>query len=141
MNTLNFLDANVWLALLWSRHIHSEKAQEWFERSSEEKFLFCRITQITVLRLLTTATVMGRDVKKMPDAWDLWDKVCADDRIRFLSEPETIEPEFRRLSALHSPSPKVWADAYLLAFASVAGLKLVTFDNGLRSRGAEVQVL
>ena len=31
MNTLNFLDANVWLALLWSRHIHSEKAKEWFE--------------------------------------------------------------------------------------------------------------
>ena len=141
MNTLNFLDANVWLALLWSRHIHSEKAREWFERSSEEKFLFCRITQITVLRLLTTATVMGRDVKQMAEAWDLWDKVCADDRIVFLSEPETIEPEFRRLSAFRSPSPKVWADAYLLAFAAVAGLKLVTFDRGLRSRGAEVHVL
>jgi hypothetical protein len=23
MSTLNFLDANVWLALLWSRHMHS----------------------------------------------------------------------------------------------------------------------
>lgn len=141
MNTLNFLDANVWLALLWSRHIHSEKAREWFDRSSDEKFLFCRIIQITVLRLLTTAKVMGTDVKKMAEAWDLWDKVCADDRIAFLSEPEAIEPEFRRLSALRSPSPKVWADAYLIAFASVAGLKLVTFDRGLRSRGAEVHVL
>ena len=80
-------------------------------------------------------------MKKMAEAWDLWDKVCADDRIAFLSEPEAIEPEFRRLSALRSPSPKVWADAYLIAFASVAGLKLVTFDRGLRSRGAEVHVL
>jgi len=141
MNTLNFLDANVWLALLWNRHIHSEKAREWFERSSEEKFLFCRITQVTVLRLLTTASVMGNDVKTIPEAWDLWDKVCADDRIAFLSEPETIEPEFRRLSALKTASPKVWADAYLLAFASIAGLKLVTFDRGLRSRGVEVHVL
>jgi hypothetical protein len=141
MNTLNFLDANVWLALLWSRHIHSEKANAWFERSSEEQFLFCRITQITVLRLLTSATVMGSDAKKMPEAWALWDKVCADDRIGFVSEPEGIEPEFRRLSALRSSSPKVWADAYLLAFASIAGLKLVTFDRGLRSQGAEVQVL
>lgn len=141
MNTLNFLDANVWLALLWSRHIHSEKAREWFEQSNEEKFFFCRITQVTVLRLLTTAPVMGTDVKQMAEAWDLWDKVCADDRIAFLSEPEAIEPEFRRLSALRSPSPKVWADAYLLAFAAVAGLKLVTFDRGLRSRGAEVHVL
>ena len=84
---------------------------------------------------------MGSDVKKMPEAWDLWDTVCADDRIAFVPEPEIMEPEFRRLSALRSPSPKVWADAYLLAFASVAGLRLVTFDKGLRSRGAEVYVL
>ena len=141
MNTLNFLDANVWLALLWSRHIHSDKAKEWFEGSSEEKFLFCRITEITVLRLLTTAAVMGSDVKKMHEAWEIWDTVCVDDRIEFLSEPEAIEREFRRLSALRSSSPKVWVDAYLLAFASVAGLKLVTFDRGLRSRGAEIHVL
>lgn len=70
--------------------------------------------------------------------WDLWDRVCADDRVEFLSEPEAIEPQFRRLSALRSPSPKVWADAYLLAFASVAGLKLVTVDPGLHPRGTEV---
>jgi predicted nucleic acid-binding protein len=87
MNTLNFLDANVWLALLWSRHIHSERAREWFERSSEEKFLFCRVTLVTVLRLLTTAAVMGSDVKNMSQAWNLWDRVCADERVGFLSEP------------------------------------------------------
>jgi predicted nucleic acid-binding protein len=34
MNILNFLDANVWLALLWSRHVHSERAGAWFERKS-----------------------------------------------------------------------------------------------------------
>jgi uncharacterized protein len=141
MNILNFLDANVWLALLWGRHIHSEKARAWFEQSDDEKFFFSRIIQITVLRLLTTPTIMGNDVKTMGDAWALWDKVCADDRIALLPEPEVIEPEFRRLSALRSSSPKVWADAYLLAFAAVAGLKLVTFDRGLRSRGADVHIL
>ena len=141
MNTLNFLDANVWIALLWGRHIHSEKAREWLERSSEEKFFYCRFTQLTVLRLLTSAVVMGNDVRKMPGAWELWDKVCADDRVAYLSEPEAIEPEFRRQSTLSSSSPKVWADSYLLAFATVGGLKLVTFDRALRSRGSEVLVL
>ena len=141
MNTLNFLDANVWLALLWGRHIHSDKANRWFESSGEERFLFCRVTQMTVLRLLTTQAVMGKDVRKMNDAWDLWDHVCADDRIEFLSEPEAIEREFRSLSSLGSPSPKVWVDAYILAFASVAGLKLITFDRGLRARGVDVQIL
>lgn len=141
MNVLNFLDANVWLALLWSRHVHSEKAREWFDHSSEEQFFFCRFTQLTVLRLLTTETVMREDVRNMSQAWDLWDGIWADPRIAFLPEPENLEPELRGRSRLTSKSPKVWADAYLLSFAAVAGLKLVTFDRGLRSRRAEVLVL
>jgi predicted nucleic acid-binding protein len=84
---------------------------------------------------------MGTDVRKMPEAWELWDQVCGDDRVAYLSEPAAIEPEFRRRSKLATFSPKVWADAYLLAFATVAGLKLVTFDRALRSRTSEVSVL
>jgi len=141
MNTLNFLDANVWLALLWSRHVHSEKARDWFERSSDEQFFFCRFTQITVLRLLTTEKIMGKDVKLMSQAWDLWDRIWADSRVAFLPEPEGLEREFRAYSQLSSRSPKVWADAYVLAFAAVAGVKLVTFDRALQSRGADVLVL
>jgi uncharacterized protein len=141
MNTLNFLDANVWLALLWSRHMHSEKARLWFEQASEEQFFFCRFTQLTVLRLLTTERIMGTDAKTMSEAWDLWDQIWADGRIAFLPEPDGLEQEFRTRSRLPSRSPKVWADAYLLAFACAAGLTLVTFDRGLRLGGAEVLLL
>jgi len=141
MNTLNFLDDNVWLALLWSRHVHSERARSWFEEASEEQFHFCRFTQITVLRLLTTEPIMGKDTKSMSEAWNLWDRVWADDRIIFLPEPEDLEKEFRKRSRLSSPSPKGWADAYILAFASVADLKLVTFDQALKSHGDNVLVL
>ena len=141
MNALNFLDANVWLALLWSRHEHSEKAREWFERSAEEQFFFCRFTQLTVLRLLTTDAVMGRDVRNMSEAWNLWDRIWADQRIAYLPEPENLEAELRRQTRSLGKSPKVWADAYLLSFAAVAGLKLVTFDRGMRSRRADVLVL
>jgi len=35
----------------------------------------------------------------------------------------------------------VWADAYMLAFTAVAGLKLITFDRALKSRGNDVLVL
>jgi predicted nucleic acid-binding protein len=77
----------------------------------------------------------------MAEAWNLWDRVWADDRVIFLPEPEEIEREFRARSRLSSRSPKVWADAYLLAFASVAGLKLITFDQALRSTGKNVLVL
>jgi toxin-antitoxin system PIN domain toxin len=141
MNTLSFLDANVWLALLWGRHIHSEKAREWFEQAGAEQFFFCRFTQLTILRLLTTEKIMGKDTCTMAEAWQIWDRVWADSRISLLPEPEDLEKEFRRRSRLSSRSPKVWADAYLLAFAATAGLKFVTFDRALRADGADVMVL
>ncbi len=141
MNTLNFLDANVWLALLWNRHAHSERARGWFEKAGDQEFFFCRVTQLTVMRLLTTEAVMGAETRTMAQAWDLWDRVWADSRISFLPEPANIEAEFRRRSRVRSRSPKVWADAYLLAFAGVTGLKLVTFDRALKPAGDFVLVL
>jgi toxin-antitoxin system PIN domain toxin len=141
MNTLNFLDANLWLALLWQRHIHSKRANQWFEEAATEQFFFCRFTQITVLRLLTTAAIMGPDVRTMSQAWALWDRIWGDNRICFLAEPEALEDEFRLRSKMKSWSPKVWADAYLLAFAASAGLRLVTFDRALKTRGVDVLIL
>jgi hypothetical protein len=141
MTTLNFPDANVWLALVWDRHVHSEVAQAWFESSAAEKFFFCRFTQLTVLRLLTTKQVMGTAVLSMRESWGVWDRIAVDERIEFLPEPEALEPGLRRYSRLSSPSPKVWADAYLLAFASAASLRLVTFDKALKSRIPGVTIL
>lgn len=141
MNASNFLDANVWLALLWSRHAHSERATAWFERTSAEQFFFCRFTQLTVLRLLTTESIMGRDVCSLSQAWELWDRVWADPQVAFLPEPEHLEPELRAVTRSSMKSPKVWADAYLLSFAITSGLKLVTFDRAMQSRRAEILVL
>lgn len=84
---------------------------------------------------------MGKDAKSMAGAWRLWDQIWADPRMAFLPEPDALEREFRSRSRLASQSPKVWADAYLLAFAATAGLKVITFDGALRSRGVDVQVL
>jgi predicted nucleic acid-binding protein len=121
--------------------VHSEKARAWFERSADEQFFFCRFTQITVLRLVTTKEIMGKDAKNRTEAWNLWDKIWADHRIAFLPEPDGLERRFREPSRLPSRSPKVWADAYLLAFASVTGAKLVTFDRALEPRGVDGLIL
>jgi predicted nucleic acid-binding protein len=77
----------------------------------------------------------------MVGAWEVWDQLWADDRIAMLPEPDGLEPRLRLHSRLGSASPKVWADAYLVAFASTAGLKLVTFDRALESGPVEVLVL
>jgi toxin-antitoxin system PIN domain toxin len=135
---LNFLDVNVLLALLWDRHVHSELARRWFDQTSDGESVFCRFAQLTVLRLLTTESVMGGDTSSMAAAWTAWDVLAADSRLLFMPEPIAIEIELRSRSRLPSRSPKVWADAYLLAFASTAGLTLVSFDRSLRSRGAHI---
>lgn len=141
MSSLNFLDVNVWLALSWRRHMHAQRALEWFRAAGDEQFFFCRITQLTLLRLLTTEKILGEDTHTMLTAWGVLDRIQTDDRVAFLPEPEGLEHEFRARSRIASRSPKVWADAYLLAFAATAGLKLITFDRALKSRGADVLVL
>ena len=113
MNSLNFLDTNVWLALVWGRHVSSESARDWFNRCQDEQFLFCRFTQLALLRLLTTQAVMGDDVKTMAGAWEVYDRCCADERIAFLPEPDGLDPRLRALAKSHHASPKAWADAYL----------------------------
>jgi len=141
MNSLNFLDVNVWLALVWARHSQADAAREWFDQCEDDRFLFCRFTQMALLRLLTTEAVMGRDVKTMTHAWEIYDACRADDRIAMLAEPATIEPRFRALTKSRFASPKAWADAYLASFASVVGLRLVTFDKGFRSKPIDCLVL
>jgi toxin-antitoxin system PIN domain toxin len=140
-NSLNFLDTNVWLALVWGRHIHSAAARQWFESCTGEQFLFCRFTQIALLRLLTAVGVMGNDVQTMSGAWALYDQCSADERMGFLAEPGGLEPRFRGLASGRGVSPKLWADAYLAAFASSAGVRLVTFDKVLGRRAAGSLVL
>ena len=81
---------------------------------------------------------MGTDTQSMSQAWNVWDRVWADDRVKFFPEPDDLEREFRLRSRLHRRSPKVWADSYLLAFAAVAGLQLVTFDRAIKAPGLSV---
>ena len=72
-NPLNFLDAYVWLALLWRRDIHSADARQWFEEVSEEpSFFWSFFAQLTVLQMLTTAKIRADEAKTLSHAWSLW---------------------------------------------------------------------
>src|SRR5206468_7677711 len=96
---------------------------------------FGRFTQLGLLRLLTNEQVMGVDVMSQRAAWQAYHHWFDDDRVGFHAEPESpsFEKLFQTLSSRPRPSPKLWADAYLAAFARTANLTLVTFDQGLRA--------
>lgn len=142
-NSLVFPDINVWLALVYQRHVHHSVANLWFQNLQDDFHpCFCRFTQMGLLRLLTTSAVMGEDeVLTQLQAWRVYDACVADGRTLFLEESPTLEVRFRAFTQEERASPKDWADSYLLAFASEAGLTLVTFDRALQKKSKEAVLL
>ena len=134
MRSSRFPDVNVWLALTYDRHEHHGRAAAWLEER-DERIFFCRFTQLGLLRLLTNEQVMGADVLTQSKAWRAYHRWLGDDRIDFHGEPDParLDPSFQELSTRLRPSTKLWADAYLAAFARSARLILVTFDQALRT--------
>jgi len=134
-----FPDVNVWLALTYQRHVHHSAAKRWFEHLDDEaRLCFCRFTQISFLRLLNTKAVMGEDgVMNQAEAWHIYDRWVEGAGAILLEEPAAIEPSFRAFSQRIHPAPKDWADSYLAAFASVAGVRLVSFDQAFCARVEE----
>src|SRR5213596_168750 len=56
---IRLLDANVWLALAFSDHLHHSKAKEWLGAQHEGAFAFCRVTQMALLRHLSNSKIIG----------------------------------------------------------------------------------
>jgi toxin-antitoxin system PIN domain toxin len=138
-----FPDVGVWIALTYGGHEHHSVAKTWFEAlNMDARVCFCRFTQISLLRLLTTSALMGVDeVMTQAQAWDAYDLWKQDSRVFFLEEPPNVEAAFRGLTRQLRPNPKNWADAYLAAFASVSAMQLVTFDRALQGKIENLLIL
>ena len=134
-------DVNVWLALASRRHVHASTCGIWLNGLQQAEVVFCRVTQMGLLRLLTNETVMGRDVLSSRDAWRAYIRILADDRIGFAPEPLTMEGEWRKLTTSDRPTPKIWTDAYLAAFARSAEMHFVTLNRAIAALDPNVLLL
>ena len=132
---MSFPDVNVWMALVLEHHVHRSAAVDWWT-TAEGPIAFTRFTQIGLLRLLTTSAAMDGKPLRMSEAWRVYDKLFADDRVMLLPEPVGVEPGFRKHTSSGLPAPKLWADAWLIAVAAAASGVLITFDRALTRRGA-----
>jgi toxin-antitoxin system PIN domain toxin len=135
MNSLIFPDLNVWLAIAAPEHVHATLARHWWEQAGES-IAFCRLTQMGLLRLVTTAAAMKGKPLTMAQAWLVYDRFFDDERVQFVNDPPSAEQYFRERSNHGTPSPKIWADAWLLAVAQSMGGVVVTLDRALSPRGA-----
>lgn len=94
---------------------------------------FCRATQQSLLRLVTTEAVMGRyGVPALTNrgAWRLYEQILSDDRIALqANEPSRLEARWKSLAPRDTASPKAWMDSYLAGFALASGFGIVTTDK------------
>ena len=125
-------DINVWLALAFEVHFHHGAAKAWFEGTEPDSCAFCRLTQQGFLRLSTNPAVFKDEAVTMDVAWSCYDKLLEDERVNFMREPEGLERAWRVCTRNRGYSHRVWSDAYLVAFARTANLKIATFDQGFR---------
>src|SRR6266700_3895850 len=78
---IKLADANVWLALAFSDHLHHAKGKAWFDGQSDGSCAFCRVTRMALLRHLTNSKIMGPFVQSQQDAWKNYDKLTQDPRV------------------------------------------------------------
>ncbi len=134
------LDVNVWLAASVAGHVHHDVAASWFARE-ERRMLFCRVTQMALLRLLTNPAVMDGLPLTRREAWQVYDSLLGDERIEFAPEPERTETFWRSHSVADDSAHRQWTDDYLLSFAQALGCPLATLDRPLAARAPDVQLI
>jgi toxin-antitoxin system PIN domain toxin len=137
---VNLLDVNAWIALTVEAHQHHSVAMEVRGSLLQSGAAFCRVSQLSYLRLLNNPHVMGDQVMSQAGAWAYYDRLLGVSGITFLSEPEDLEVHLRGLTHTERVSPNAWPDAYLGAFAAAGGHRVVTFDRDF-SQWPELDVL
>jgi toxin-antitoxin system PIN domain toxin len=124
-------DVNTWLALVAEGHVYHRLARDWFSSLGEREAVFCRVSQMGLLRLLTQPAVMNKGVMSPELAWKAYQALRHDPRVAFAGEPAGLESTWMRLMN-EAASGQVWTDAYLAAFALGHQYTLVSCDRGFR---------
>ena len=83
-------DVNVWLSLCYDRHEHHQQAVNWLETVRIPVY-FCRVTQMSLLRLLTNPRVVSSDILTPQDAIGVYRELRSDERVRYTHGPANIQ--------------------------------------------------
>lgn len=124
-------DSNIWLAQALSKHEFHFAAQTWLTAQQPGAVLFCRSTQQSFLRLLTTHAVLAPyHIPPVTNqaAWSVYERLRANKRIGWAEEPSGLDAVWKQFAGGSKASPKIWMDAFLAAFAVAGGNRWGTPD-------------
>lgn len=72
---------------------------------------------------------MGGKPLDVQQAWQAYSSFRGLPEVILAAEPESCEEPLALWSTQGTPSPRLWTDAYLAAFAQAGGFRLVSFDR------------
>jgi hypothetical protein len=119
------IDINVWLPVTRDLHPGHSSASRWYctlSQANDAALLFCRMTMLGLLRLLTNRAVMGDSTAAVSDALKVYDQWMRDPRVELSPEPRGIDRVFRQAlePVADRPATKVIAACYLVGLAGLA---------------------
>lgn len=122
------------LPLVLAQHPHRAIAGEWWENCPDASVVFTLPVRMGLLRLLTNRAVMAEGVLSPEAAWQTLDALTQDSRATIAREvPAGMESLWLSLVRGREPSPNLWTDAWLAAFAEAQRNEMVTFDRGFQA--------
>ena len=129
----DFLDVNVWFALSFAGHSHHEQAiRYWEDESPSRRLVFCRVTALGLLRLLTNPKAMLDAPLTISQAWETYSELRLKEGVELWPESETCEPLLTTWALREQFSRHLWTDAYLAAFSMAGDLRFVSFDRDFK---------
>lgn len=132
--TLAVIDSNVVLPLILEQHTHREAAAKWWDEQPDQSVIFTLPVRMSILRLLTNRKLMGEGVLQPDQAWEALLLLTGDIRsVIHHQNPVGLDRIWLRLVRDREPTPNLWTDAWLAAYAEAADAEMITFDRGFRS--------
>jgi toxin-antitoxin system PIN domain toxin len=122
-------DLNVWLALTASQHPHHAQALTYWEQQASSRVLFCTVTALGLVRLLSQPKLMGAAVLGSAEASALLQEFRREPGVAMAApEHDGWDLFHAMLTTLELPA-RHHTDAYLAALAISNGWRLVSFDR------------
>ncbi len=133
----SLVDTSVWVAAAFQRHPAHRMAEDELNAANRRGPLcFCRATQQSFLRLITTPALLRQyQAEGFTNREALVEYTLLRNQLAVteIDEPPGTAALWHRLAVRDSASPKVWMDAYLAAFAISGGLELITLDTDFKT--------
>lgn len=122
-------DLNMWLALAATQHPHHAQALTYWEQQASGQVLFCTVTALGLVRLLSQPKLMGASVLGSAEASALLQAFCRQPGVAMAAPEHDGWDLFHTLLSSAELPARLQTDAYLAALVIANGWRLVSFDR------------